>query len=208
MSRSRVQADTRPALPGDRAGAIAPPARPALLPEWWREETIVRLVAALYRYVRQYADPYSLLVAPRITDGTPPMAAFAGYPDIYVVAPGATLDGRSSAITSLRLAIDVLPVYSTAPPEPPPATRLPGVAVEEHWLVDPFAHRVTVKRASDATTRHHRREIIWRITPYARPVSVFVRPLFMPALAWPIVLEPAPAPGLVEAAAEMLGSHA
>jgi hypothetical protein len=208
MSRSRAQADTRPAAAGDRAGAIAPAARPTLLPEWWREETIVRLVAALYRYVRQYADPYSLLVAPRITDGSPPKAAFAGYPDIYVVAPGPTLDGRCSAITSLRLAIDVLPVHAPAPAEQPPATRLPGVAVEEHWLVDPFAHRVTVRRASDSTTRHHRREIIWRITPYARPVSVFVRPLFMPALAWPIVLEPAPSPGLVEAAAEVLGSHA
>jgi hypothetical protein len=208
MSRSRPQTDARPAAAGDRAGAIAPAARPALLPEWWREETIVRLVAALYRYVRQYADPYSLLVAPRFTNGQPANAACAGYPDIYVVAPGATLDGRFSAVTSLRLAIDVLPVHSPAAPAEAPPARLPAVALEEHWLVDPFAHRVTVKRASDSTTRHHRREIIWRITPYARPVSVFVRPLFMPALSWPIVLEAAPYPGLVEAAAEVLGSHA
>jgi hypothetical protein len=82
---------------------------------------------------------------------------------------------------------------------------LADVAIEEHWVVDPFTHRITVRRGSGSTIRHHRREIVWRITPYARPVSVFVRPLFMPALAWPVVLEPTPIRGLVEAAAEVLG---
>lgn len=211
MSRSSTHVDhcTTPLIPGagTRASAIAPATRPAVLPDWWREETIVRLVAALYRYVRQYADPYALLVAPRTIDRGPDATRCDGYPDIYVIAPQSALDGRRSAITSLRLAIDVLPVTAPAParPGPGPAARLPDVAIEEHWVVDPFAHRVTVRRGSGSTIRHHRREIVWRITPYARPVSVFVRPLFMPALAWPIVLEPTPIPGLVEAAAEVLG---
>jgi hypothetical protein len=196
--------DVRPASGGGRAPAIAPTARPAVLPEWWREETIVRLVSALYRYVRQHADPYSLLMAPRAISRGHDAGSSAGYPDIYVIPPEAALDGRRSAITSLRLAIDVLPAGIPAR-TPVTVSRLPGVSIEEHWLVDPFAHRVTVTRVPDSTTRHHRREIIWRITPYARPVSVFVRPLFMPAMAWPIVLEPAPSPGLVEAAAEVLG---
>jgi Uma2 family endonuclease len=176
-----------------------------LLPEWWREETIVRLVAALYRYVRQHADPYVLLTAPRATRPGRDTGASAAYPDIFVIPPEPALDGRRSAITSLRLAIDVRPAGTAAVGPVTAASRLPGVSIEEHWLVDPFAHRVTVTRVPDSTTRHHRREIIWRITPYARPVSVFVRPLFMPAMAWPIVLEPAPSPGLVEAAAEVLG---
>jgi Uma2 family endonuclease len=175
-----------------------------LLPEWWREETIVRLVAALYRYVRQHADPYSLLTAPRAI-GRGQDACLSAYPDIYVIPPEPASDGRRAAITSLRLAIDVLPAGTPAKVPVTAASRMPGVSIEEHWLVDPFAHHVTVTRVPDSTTRHHRREIIWRITPYARPVSVFVRPLFMPALAWPIVLEPAPSPGLVEAAAEILG---
>jgi hypothetical protein len=208
-SRSSTHVDrcTQPLIPaaGARASAIAPANRPALLPDWWREETIVRLVAALYRYVRQYTDPYALLVASRTTDRGPDATRCDGYPDIYVIAPQSALDGRRSAITSLRLAIDVLPVTAPAPVLPGPAARLPDVAIEEHWVVDPFTHRVTVRRGSGSTIRHHRREIVWRITPYARPVSVFVRPLFMPALAWPIVLEPTPIPGLVEAAAEVLG---
>jgi transcriptional regulator with XRE-family HTH domain len=195
----------RPAPDTDRAPAIAP-SRPKLLPEWWREETIVRLVTALYRYVRQYADPYSLLVAPRVIDGVDADDARIGYPDIYVIDPAPTLDGRRTTITSLRLAIDVLPVRASATATVTAASRLRNIAVEEHWLVDPFAHRVTVRRVADSTTRHHRREIVWRITPYARPVSVFVRPLFMPTIAWPIILEPTPSPGLVEATAEVLGS--
>lgn len=204
MARPAARLDVRAAASGGRASAIAPAARPTLLPEWWREETIVRLVAALYRYVRQHADPYSLLTAPRAI-GRGQDAGMASYPDIYVIPPEPALDGRRSAITSLRLAIDVLPAGTPAKVPVTAASRLPGVSIEEHWLVDPFAHHVTVTRVPDSTTRHHRREIIWRITPYARPVSVFVRPLFMPALAWPIVLEPAPSPGLVEAAAEILG---
>jgi transcriptional regulator with XRE-family HTH domain len=187
----------------DRAPAIAQALGHKLLPEWWREEAIVRLVTALYRYVRQYADPYSLLVAPREIDGVPAADARAGYPDIYVIAPEPTLDGRRASITSLRLAIDVLPVHASA--SVTAASRVRDIAIEEHWLVDPFAHRVTVRRVADSTTRHHRREIVWRITPYARPVSVFVRPLFMPTLSWPIILEPTPSPGLVEATAEVLG---
>ncbi len=205
MARSAAQLDVRAAPRGGRAPAIAPAARPALLPEWWREETIVRLVAALYRYVRQHADPYSLLTAPRAISWDQDAGLSAGYPDIYVISPEPALEGRRSAITSLRLAIDVLPAGTPATVPMTAASRLPGVSIEEHWLVDPFAHHVTVTRVSDSTTRHHRREIVWRITPYARPVSVFVRPLFMPAMAWPIVLEPAPSPGLVEAAAEVLG---
>lgn len=205
MTRPPAGLDVRVAPGGGRATAIAPAGRAALLPEWWREETIVRLVAALYRYVRQQADPYALLTAPRaITPGQNPGAS-AAYPDILVIPPETALGGHRSAITSLRLAIDVLPAGTPEPVPVTAASRLPGVSIEEHWLVDPFAHRVTVTRVSDSTTRHHRREIVWRITPYARPVSVFVRPLFMPALAWPIVLEPAPSPGLVEAAAEVLG---
>jgi len=197
--------NARAADADDRAPAIAP-SRPKLLPEWWREETIVRLVTALYRYVRQYADPYSLLVAPRVVDGVDADDARTGYPDIYVIAPEPTLDGRRATITSLRLAIDVLPVRASATAAVTAASRLRNIAVEEHWLVDPFAHRVTVRRVADSTTRHHRREIVWRITPYARPVSVFVRPLFMPTIAWPIILEPTPMPGLVEATAELLES--
>lgn len=205
MARPAARLDVRSAPSGGRAPAIAPAARPALLPEWWREETIVRLVAALYRYVRQHADPYSLLTAPRAISRGQDAGASAAYPDIDAIPPEPALDGRRSAITLLRLAIDVLPAGTSARAPVTAASRLPGVSIEEHWLVDPFAHHVTVTRVSDSTTRHHRREIIWRITPYARPVSVFVRPLFMPALAWPIVLEPAPSPGLVEAAAEVLG---
>jgi hypothetical protein len=209
VSRSSTHVDhcTTPLIPaaGARASAIAPANRPALLPDWWREETIVRLVAALYRYVRQYTDPYALLVAPRTPDRGPDATRCEGYPDIYVIAPQSALDGRRSAITSLRLAIDVLPVTAAAPVLPGPAVRLRDVAIEEHWVVDPFTHRVTVRRGSGSAIRHHRREIVWRITPYARPVSVFVRPLFMPPLAWPIVLEPTPIRGLVEAAAEVLG---
>jgi transcriptional regulator with XRE-family HTH domain len=188
----------------DRAPAIAQAYGHKLLPEWWREEAIVRLVTALYRYVRQYADPYSLLVAPREIDGVAAADARAGYPDIYVIAPDPTLDGRRAAITSLRLAIDVLPVRASATASVTAASRLRDVAIEEHWLVDPFAHRVTVRRVADSTTRHHRREIVWRITPYARPVSVFVRPLFLPTLSWPIVLEATPSPGLIEATAGVL----
>jgi hypothetical protein len=205
MARPAARLDVRTASGGGRAPAIAPAARPALLPEWWREETVVRLVAALYRYVRQHADPYSLLTAPRAISRGHDAGTAAGYPDIYVIPPEAALDGRRSVITSLRLAIDVLPAGTPARTPVTAVSRLPGVSIEEHWLVDPFAHHVTVTRVPDSTTRHHRREIIWRITPYARPVSVFVRPLFMPAMAWPIVLEPAPSPGLVEAAAEVLG---
>jgi hypothetical protein len=205
MARTAARLDGRVAPGGSRAPAIAPATRPALLPEWWREETIVRLVAALYRYVRQHADPYALLTAPRAAGRGHDAGMCAAYPDIYIVPPEPALDGRRSAITSLRLAIDVLPPATPARTPVTAASRLPGVSIEEHWLVDPFAHQVTVTRVLESTTRHHRREIIWRITPYARPVSVFLRPLFMPALAWPIVLEPAPSPGLVEAAAEVLG---
>jgi hypothetical protein len=205
MARPGARLEVRAAPGSGRALAIAPAARPAVLPEWWREETIVRLVAVLYRYVRQHADPYSLLTAPRAISRSQNAGASAAYPDIYLIPPEPALDGRHSAITSLRLAIDVLPAGTPARVPVMAASRLPGVSIEEHWLVDPFAHHVTVTRMSDSTSRHHRREIIWRITPYARPVSVFVRPLFMPALAWPIVLEPAPSPGLVEAATELLG---
>ena len=205
MHRTAARLNGQAAPGGGRAPAIAPAARPALLPEWWREETIVRLVAALYRYVRQHADPYALLTAPRAINRGHDAGMCAAYPDIYVVPPEPALDGRRSAITSLRLAIDVLPAGIPARAPATATSRLPGVSIEEHWIVDPFAHRVTVTRVPECTTRHHRREIIWRITPYARPVSVFVRPLFMPALAWPIVLEPAPTPGLVDATAEILG---
>jgi hypothetical protein len=205
MARTAGRLDERVAPADGRASAIAPAARPAWLPEWWREETIVRLVAALYRHVRQHADPYALLTAPLAIGRDHDAGICAAYPDICIVPPDATLDGRRSAITSLRLAIDVLPAATLARTPVTAASRLPGVAIEEHWLVDPFAHRVTVTRAQERSTRHHRREIVWRITPYARPVSVFVRPLFMAPLAWPIVLEPAPSPGLADAAAEILG---
>ena len=165
------------------------------LPEWWREATIARLVTALYWHVRQFVNPYAVLVAPRAVDGVSDADARAGYPDVYVIDPEAAIASRRAAITSLRLAIDLLPLDPAATPSVTAALRLRKFPIEEHWLVDPVARRVTVRRVADSTTRHHRREIVWYIVPHLRPLQVAVRPLFLPYRRWPsLTSAPSPRP--------------
>jgi hypothetical protein len=160
----------------------------------WRTQAAVRLLHALYHHLNIVGCRQALLV-PAIGTDDP------SFPDLLVIDPDEVVVPRWEEITIPLLAVDILDLDGQGPRRGLPRRRALVDRALEHWVVDPVNHCVTVRRASDRSVRHYRRQLVWQPLPGWRVTTVWVRPLFLayfgsPPLPNPDKAAPAPPTGL------------
>ncbi len=158
-------------------------------PVWWRERAIIALTSYLQTQVARVGRRYILLSAPcadapETLDGARRELGPGPFPDLMLIPRAAATAGHWSAITSVRLTIDVLPT-SRALGATRSLARWPRVEVMERWTLDPFAHRLTVWRV-DAPTRHHTALLKWRIEPLESYHEIAIKPFFLSFTQYPV----------------------
>lgn len=158
-------------------------------PAWWRERIILRLAHHLLNEITRVGNRFALLSAP-CADAPETLAAArralgpGPCPDLMIIPRAAATVGRWSAITSVRLTVDVLPTSRPATGPPRNLTRWPGIDVMERWTVDPFTHWLTVWRV-DKPTRHHTVSLEWHIEPVERTMPIPIQPFFLSFAVYP-----------------------
>jgi DNA-binding transcriptional regulator YiaG len=156
--------------------------KPRPLPDWWREHTIVRLTEILRFRLTRMGKKYLLLGrpcadAPATLEAATCALGPGAFPDIAIFPPEAATSGHWNAIKWVRLVVDVLPATRPAGSTSRNFLRWPDLEIKERWIVDPFAHRITVCRP-DAPTRHYTQRLVWCVDRFAHPLEIVIPQFF------------------------------
>jgi hypothetical protein len=158
-------------------------------PDWWRERTIIRLAEYIRHQLTRYGEKFLLLCrpcadAPATLEAATRVLGPGPFPDLVIFPPEAAADGHWEAIKWVRLVVDVLPTTRALGSKTTNLVRWPGIEIKERWMMDPFAHRLTVYRA-DAPTRHYTSRLVWCVTRFARPLPIAIAPFFLSLVQYP-----------------------